>query len=119
MTVTNTQQVLPCGFEALKPFLDSWGALETSEQRYLLRQKSRMADLQAFYDAVAPCARDALDHLDGFPVDAGLPPPEDALFRLLLGLTEATRSVEIYHEPSVPFVETPHHVKVAWNDGTR
>lgn len=117
-TLPSPAQSLPDGFAALQPFVATWGRLETAEARYLLRQQSRLCELQAFYDALAPRAEAALTHLDRFPYGTTLPDPEDTPFRLLLGLTEAARSVEIYHEPGVPAVDTPHHVTVNWNDGT-
>jgi hypothetical protein len=112
-------QSLPPAFADLAPFLSTWGALETQEQRYLVRQDMRMAQLRAFYDAMAPRLREILDHLDQFPVDQPLPAPEEALYRLALGLTEAAAAVEVYGMPEVPFVAKPHVVSTIWSDGTR
>ncbi|MDB5738269.1 MAG: hypothetical protein JWO65_1937 [Sphingomonas bacterium] len=109
---------LPQGFADLSPFLATWGALETQEERYLVRQNSRMDELRRFYEALVPRIGAALDHLDSFPVDAPLPAPELALYRLTLGLTEAAAAVEIYGRPEVPSVPRPHHVATSWSDGT-
>jgi hypothetical protein len=110
--------ILPAEFADLEPFMESWGKLETAEERYLLRQQSRLADLRAFYDAMVPRMEAAFDYLDKFPIDAKLPPAEDALFRLALGMTEVGPALEVYGQPEVPFVPKPHVVSVHWNDGT-
>jgi hypothetical protein len=109
---------LPAAFTDLEPFLATWGGLETQQERYLVRQQSSMKDLRRFYDALAPRIEAVLDHLDRFPMDAPLPPAEEALFRLALGLTEASLAIEVYGEPGVPFVPTPHVVSTVWSDGT-
>ncbi len=111
--------LLPEGFADLAAFVPVWGPLETQAERYLARQRSRMEDLRALYDALAPRIDAVFEHLDRFPVDEPLPPPERALFRLTLALTEAAVAVEIYDEPGVPWVPTPHHVETTWSDGTR
>jgi hypothetical protein len=111
--------ILPDAFIDLAPFLAIWGDLETAQERYLVRQHSRMPDLQHFYDALAPRLVSVFDHLDRFPVDAPLPPPEAALFRLTLALGEVSPAIEIYHQPEVPFVPKPHFVATTWSDGTR
>ena len=110
--------ILPPAFADLQPFVETWGALETQEERYLVRQRSSMKELRRFYDALAPRVEAALDHLDRFPIDAPLPPAEEALFRLALGLSEASLAIEVYGEPGVPFVPTPHVVSTTWSDGT-
>jgi hypothetical protein len=112
-------QSLPPAFADLEPFLPRWGSLETQEQRYLMRQDMPIAELRAFYDSMAPRLRDILEHLDQFPVDQPLPPPEEALYRLALGLTEAAAAIEVYGIPEVPFVAKPHAVATTWSDGTR
>jgi hypothetical protein len=110
-------QALPAEFSDLEPFLETWGKLETAQERYLVRQQSRMADLQAFYDAIAPRIEQVLNHLDRFPIDTQLPRPEDTLFRLALALAEVTPAVEIYKQPEVPFVPRPHVVSTTWTNG--
>jgi hypothetical protein len=117
--MSTTIQTLPAAFADLNPFLETWGELQTAEERYLLRQRSRLEDLRRFYDAVAPRINEIFAHLDPFPVDVPLPAPEAALFRVTLGLTEAAPAIEVYGLPEVPFVPKPHVVSVSWNDGTR
>jgi hypothetical protein len=117
--VIGSMQSLPPAFADLAPFLSTWGTLETQEQRYLARQHMRFAELRAFYDRMAPRIREILTHLDRFPVDQPLPAPEEALYRLALGLTEAAAAVEVYGMAEVPFVPKPHVVTTTWSDGTR
>jgi hypothetical protein len=117
--VSGSIPALPPAFADLTPYLPTWGSLETQEQRYLARQHSRYAELRAFYDCMAPRLREVLAHLDRFPVDQPLPPAEDALYRLALGLTEAAAAVEVYGASEVPFVPKPHVVSTTWSDGTR
>src|SRR3546814_9993379 len=93
-------------------------ALVTGVQTCALPISSRMEDLQLFYDLLAPRINEALDHLDQFPVDQPLPPAEEALYRLTLGLSEVAAAVEVYHQPEVPNVPIPHIVHMAWSDGT-
>lgn len=105
---------LPTGFEELAIFVDSWGRLESQEQRYLQRQNSSMKELKAFYDAVAPRLDEIFDHLDKFPMDK-LPPPEALLYRVTLGLTEAAMAVEVFDQPRVPYAPFPHKMAIEWN----
>jgi hypothetical protein len=77
-----------------------------------------MADLQDFYDAIAPRIEQVLNHLDRFPIDSPLPPAEDALFHLAVALAEVTPAVEIYKQPEVPFVPRPHVISTIWTDGS-
>jgi hypothetical protein len=115
----NDMTALPPAFADLQPFVETWGVLETPQQRYLLRQQSSMKSLRRFYDALAPRVEAALDHLDRFPIDKPLPPAEDALFKLALGLGEVSLAIEVYNEPGVPLVPIPHIVSTVWTDGTR
>jgi hypothetical protein len=106
--------LLPEGFEPLQPFADTWGKLETQEERYLLRQHSAMQELKAFYDAATPRLDAVFNHLDKFPMDK-LPGPEAALYRTVLGLTEAAIAVEAFNQPCVPYAPFPHKVGMEWN----
>jgi hypothetical protein len=117
--MTMTVPTLPAAFSDLQPFVATWWPHETQQQRYIQRQTSRMEDLQLFYDLLAPRINEALDHLDQFPVDQPLPPAEEALYRLTLGLSEVAAAVEVYHQPEVPNVPIPHIVHMAWSDGTK
>lgn len=109
----STNIELPQVFEALIPFAGTWGQLRSQRERYLLRQQSTMSELRAFYDAAAPRLEEIFTHLDKFPMD-DLPPAEDLLFQLTLGLTEAALAVEIFDQPGVPFAPANHIVDIDW-----
>ena len=112
MTVVATT-ALPEGFEALAPYAETWGKLESQEDRYLLRQHSSMKELKAYYDAAAPRLNEIFDHLDKFPME-NLPEPEALLFRTVLGLTDAAQSVEIFCHPRLPYAPFPHQARQEW-----
>ena len=111
---TNTVQ-LPVGFEDIAPFTNSWGATDSQEEHYLIRQSTPMEELQAFYDTVAPRLPAIFEHLDKFPLD-DLPPSQALLFRTVCGLAEAAQAVEIFQQPGVPYAPMPHHVGMDWRD---
>ena len=104
------EALLPAGFEALEPFLTQWGG-ETSTARMEARSAASMAEIRAFYDVAIDHAEAALAYLEGFPMDEL---PEDAarLFRLMLGLVQASMAVEIHGQPRVPGAPWPHGVKI-------
>jgi hypothetical protein len=105
---------LPKGFEALAPFTETWGKLETQDARYLHRQHCTMKELKAYYDVAAPMLDQVFTHLDEFPMDA-LPEPEALLFRTVMGLTEAAMSIEVFNQPGVPYAPFPHHMSIDWS----
>ena len=43
-----------------------------------------------------------------------LPEAEALLFRVVLGLTEASQAVEIFGQPRVPYAPFPHSVAMEW-----
>lgn len=106
---------LPKGFEALQPFAETWGKLESQEERYLQRQHSSMKELKAFYDAAAPRLNEIFDHLEKFPTD-NLPKPEALLYRTTLGLTEVAMAIEVFNQPCVPYAPFPHKMAIDWNE---
>jgi hypothetical protein len=114
MTETATVE-LPKGFAALEPFTETWGKLESQEERYLQRQHSSMKELKTFYDAVAPRLDEIFDHLDKFPMEK-LPEPEALLYRTTLGLTEVAMAIEVFNQPCVPYAPFPHKMAIEWNE---
>ena len=91
--------MLPAAFVDLEPFAGTW-CLPTEAARYAERLASTMAEMQAFYDAAFPRARDAMAHLDQFPLP-GLPQPELNLLRLVYSLVMVSLPVEVWHQPRV------------------
>ncbi len=94
------EAALPPGYEDLAPFLESW-ALPSTAARAAKRSTSSMAEIQAFYDALAPRLEAALSHLDSIPYDDAMPPAARNLLALCLSLAEVTTAVEWYGQPLV------------------
>ena len=102
---------LPSAFGDLEPFAHLWVGQDTMESRYLARQNMTFDDLQLFYDAAAPRLAAIAAHLDAFGGDP-LPPAEDRLYRVALGLIEAAEAVEFFGDARLPGAPYPHHVAV-------
>ena len=94
------QQLLPSAFAELEPFAD-W-ALDRESGRLEKRLASSMEEIRAFYSAMLERIEEALDHLNGFPLDE-LPEPEQRLMNLTLSLAEVWVAVELYKRPDHPF----------------
>jgi hypothetical protein len=90
---------LPAEFSDLEPFAD-W-CLESERERYAKRLSSSMAELQAFYDAAFPRLEAAMEHLDGYELDA-LPDDATHLLWLCYSLVNASFPVEVWRQPRVP-----------------
>jgi hypothetical protein len=103
--------VLPIGFDDLEPFAQPWVSFEDMQARYRHRQDIAFEDLQTFYSTVAPRLGEILAHLDTFGAGP-LPPAEERLFRLVLGLVEAAEAVEFFGRSRLPRAPYPHVVPV-------
>ncbi len=95
-----SQQLLPSAFAELEPFSD-W-SLDSETARLEKRLASSMEEIKAFYSAMLGRIEEALDHLNGFPLDR-LPEPEQRLMNLALSLAEVWVAVELYKRPDHPF----------------
>lgn len=104
---------LPEQFAYLEPFVAIWGNLRTQDERYLKRQELPLGQLEAFHTALAPRLEEVFVHLDMFDPKA-LPEAEALLFRVVLGLTEASQAVEIFGQSRVPHAPFPHSVNMEW-----
>ena len=91
--------MLPPPFADLEPFSARW-CLATEADRYAARLASTMGELQTFYDACFPRVRDAMSHLDKFPID-DLPPAERNLLHLVYSLIMVSLPVEVWRQPRV------------------
>jgi hypothetical protein len=108
-------QLLPEQFGFLEPFVPIWGNLTSQDERYLKRQQLSQAELEAFHALLAPRLEEVFAYLDQFDADH-LPEAEALLFRVVLGLTEASQAVEILGQPCVPFAPERHSVTIRWSD---
>jgi hypothetical protein len=91
---------LPDGFADLEPFVAVW-AKPTRQERYDTRLSASMAELTEFYDAIAPRAEQAIQHLDELDV-AALPDEATRLLHLLFSMILVSYSVNVFHQPKIP-----------------
>ena len=91
--------MLPEELADLEPFAGKW-CLPTEAARYAQRLASTMAEMQAFYEAAFPRVRDAMAHLDQFPLRE-LPERELNLLHLVYSLVMVSLPVEVWHQPRV------------------
>jgi hypothetical protein len=91
---------LPAGFEALEPWVEVW-ARPTRAERYAARLERPYAELEAFYDAVAPHAEAAIAHLDGLDL-AGLPEEATRLLHLLYSFILVSYAVNVFQQARIP-----------------
>lgn len=91
--------LLPPEFADLEAFAD-W-CLPTEAQRYAKRLGSAMEEMQAFYDAIAPRAEEALTYCDKFSLD-DLPEDVLNLMHMLYSLVTVSFPVECWKQPRVP-----------------
>lgn len=91
----------PPAFADLEP-LAAW-ALPSERERNARRCASRPEELRGFYELFEPRLRNAIDHLEQFPLD-GLPEPEQHLLWLTFSMAEVAFAVEKYDaQGRIPF----------------
>jgi hypothetical protein len=93
------EAMLPQEFADLERFAPDW-CLASEAERYAKRLGSTLAELQEFYEAASPRLRDAMSHLDAFPLH-DLPPRELHLIHLMYSLIMVSLPVEVWHQPRV------------------
>jgi hypothetical protein len=91
--------MLPEAFADLERFAPRW-CIPAEAARYAARLAAAMPEMQAFYDAAFPRVRDAMDHLDQFPLH-DLPERELNLLHLVYSLVMVSLPVEVWHQPRV------------------
>jgi hypothetical protein len=92
--------LLPSEFGDLEPYADRW-CLATEPERYAMRLASSMAELQEFYDAMAPRVGAAIDYCDRYPLD-DMPESVVNLMHLIYSFINAAFPVEVWLQPRVP-----------------
>lgn len=100
MSDPNAETTLPPAFEELEPWAADW-AQSTRHGRHMMRRSKTLAELEAFYDAIAPRAEEAIEYLNGFDLDA-LTPEQTRLLRMLYSLILVSCSVNIYKQVDIP-----------------
>jgi hypothetical protein len=91
--------LLPVEFAELEPWAATW-CLATEPERWAQRQRTSMAEMQAFYDAFFPRAKQAIAYCDRFPLD-DLPADAGRLLQLLHSLLMVSYAVEVWKQPEV------------------
>lgn len=100
-----TGHLLPAGFEALEPFVDSW-AVEGANNRLRARLDSEEQDQVDFFRVGTELVPAALELLDGKPLDQ-LDETEQRLMNLVLTLAHVSLAVEVQKD------HESHHAKYA------
>ena len=98
--MSSDTRLLPEGFDELEPFVADW-AHPTRAERYAMRLSKTIDELVAFYDAVAPRAEAAIEHLAGRDLGS-LSEPEVRLLRLLYSFVLVSYAVNIFDQPKIP-----------------
>ena len=91
---------LPAAFAELEPWADDW-AKPTRAERYAMRLSKAFPELLAFYDAVAPHAEAAIEHLNRSPLDA-LDDADGRLLQLLYSFILVSYAVNIFDQAKIP-----------------
>lgn len=107
--MTNNSR-LPAQFAELEPYVDMW-AKPTANERLAARGLCTMEEITEFYDAMIGRADEVLTYLDQFDL-YDLPDDAATLMKLLLGLVQASMSVEIQQQQAPPNTSFPLHVSL-------
>ena len=91
--------LLPSEFAELEPYAATW-CLATEPERWALRLRTPMDEMQAFYDAFFPRAEEAIAYCERFPLD-DMPAEAERLLQLLHSLLMVSYAVEVWKQPEV------------------
>lgn len=110
----NSSQSLPSDFAEFQKFID-WSLPTESARRRRRFREVTYDEVKSFYDFChesMPSGKtrteEALEYLDGFPLDK-MPEPEKKLFNILLSFAEITSTVEAWGETN-PSTITPYEI---------
>jgi len=95
-----SSNLLPARFDELEPWVADW-AKAKRDDRYAVRKSKPIEELEAFYDAIAPRAEEAIEYLNGLDFD-DLPKDAERLLQLLYSMVLVSYSVNIYRQPKIP-----------------
>ena len=95
-----SHRLLPPAFAELEPFID-W-SLASEAERLQKRLDSSMDEIHAFHSAMLSRIEEALEYLNGFPLDQ-MHEPEQRLMNMALSLAEVWVAVELYNRSDHPF----------------
>jgi hypothetical protein len=91
---------LPDGFADLEPYVADW-ARPTRSERYAMRLSKSIDELEEFYDAIAPHAEAAVEHLNGLDLN-NLPDDALRLLHLLYSMILVSYPVNVFKQPRIP-----------------
>lgn len=95
-----TKATLPEAFRVLEPYVADW-ARATRQERYDMRLSKKLEELDEFYDAIAPHAEAAIEHLNKLNLDK-LSEPDTLLLHLLYSLIMVSYPVNVFKQPRIP-----------------
>jgi hypothetical protein len=98
--MSTLSRTLPARFAELEPYVADW-ARATRKERYDVRLSKSIEELQAFYDAIAPRAEEAIAYLDALDLDA-LPEDATRLLQLLYSMILVSYPVNVFMQPRIP-----------------
>jgi hypothetical protein len=98
--ISTTTRALPERFADLEPWVADW-AKPTRQERYDMRLSKTFEELGEFYDAIAPRAEEAIDHLNALDLN-DLPEDATRLLRLLYSMIIVSYAVNVFHQPRIP-----------------
>lgn len=92
--------LLPAPFKELECWVAEW-SIEDGHQRYVKRVNSSMAELRAFYDAMFPRGKEAIEFINQFDYAQPLPADAANLRNLIYSLITVALAVEVWKQPRV------------------
>jgi hypothetical protein len=105
-----TNGLLPPGYDALEPFVESW-ALEGAANRSNRRLKSSESERVAFLNAAKDLVPAGLDYLDRKPMDQ-FSEQERRLMNLFLSFCHVALAVEIQADEEPKHAAVRQHMKI-------
>lgn len=91
---------LPKEFGDLTPYVADW-ARPTRQERYDVRLSKPIEELEEFYDAIAPRAEAAIEHLNALDISS-LDADATRLLQLLYSMILVSYSVNVFRQPRIP-----------------